>query len=67
MGDKNLIKLQNKGWEEVKLPMLPSFIMRPSDGFPIPIQELSDAQLKKIGKMWTNALVEKANSRKCEQ
>lgn len=57
------IKIQNKGWEEVVVPQTPNFIRRPSDGFPIPVQELSEKQLRAIGKAWTDELVTKALQR----
>lgn len=58
------VKIQNRGWEEVKIPGVPNFIIRPEDGFPIPIQELSNAQLKSIAKAWTKELLAKAKQRR---
>lgn len=63
MSDKT-VKLQNRGWEECKIPQVPNFIIRPSDNFPIPIAELSDTQLRKIGEAWTASLIEKAQKRR---
>lgn len=59
-----LVKIQNRGREDVKLPAVPNFIVRPSDGFPIPIEELSDAQLKKIAAAWRDELLRKAGERR---
>jgi hypothetical protein len=42
-----------------KLPTLPNFI-RDSEGTSVPIDELTDKQLKQIGDKWTEALQEKA-------
>jgi hypothetical protein len=58
------LKLQNRGWENVMPPSVPNFIIRASDKFPIPIQELSDAQLKRIGKAYTDALLFKAQMKR---
>lgn len=64
------LKLQNRGWEDVLPPSVPNFIIRASDRFPIPIQELSDIQdlsdeqLKRISKAYTNALLFKAQMKR---
>lgn len=58
------IKLYNMGHEEYKLPMLPNFIRRIWDDFPVPVGELSDAQLKKVGTAWTTALLEQAKKQR---
>jgi hypothetical protein len=58
------IKLHNMGLDLHRLPTIPNFIRRLSDDFPVPIWELSDAQLKKIGREWTNALIEHAQSKR---
>lgn len=54
------IRIQNCGWEEVNIPGVPNFIRRAYDDFPIPIQELSEAQLRRIAKHWTEELVNKS-------
>jgi hypothetical protein len=62
----DIVKIQNRGWEEVKVPSVPNFILRPSDGFPIPIAELSDTQLRILAKAWTEALIKKAQARRAK-
>ncbi len=59
-----LVTIHNRGRESVKLPTVPNFIIRPSDGFPIPVEELSDVQLTKIATAWRQALLAKAAERR---
>lgn len=47
---------------EVKIPMTPNFIM--VDGQSVAIQEFTNQDLYKIGKLWTKDLVEKAEKRR---
>lgn len=58
------IKVQNRGWDEVKIPSVPNFILRPEDEFPIPIHELSDAQLEKVADAWKKELITKARRKR---
>lgn len=47
---------------EVKIPMTPNFIT--VDGQSVSIQEFTNQDLYKIGKLWTKELVEKATKRR---
>lgn len=58
------VKVQNRGWEELAVPGVPNFIRRPEDDFPIPIAELSDTQLRRVAKAWTDELLRKARERR---
>ena len=52
------------GFEQYKLPVIPNFIRRIEDDFPVPYGELSDAQIKKVGAAFTKALLEKADKQR---
>ncbi len=54
------VKIQNRGWEEVEIPSTPNFVRRPSDGFSIPVGELTESQIRTIGKAWLKELIEKS-------
>lgn len=62
-----MIKLFNMGWEEYDLPKAPNFIRRKDDNFPVPYGELSDAQIRKVGKAWTDALLKRAREQRKNQ
>jgi hypothetical protein len=49
--------------QRVQLPSLPNFI-RDADDKAISIVDLSEEQLREIGKQWTDALVRKAASKR---
>lgn len=44
---------------EIKIPSTPNFIMVNDN--PMPIADFTTKELKKIGKDWTNSLIEKAD------
>lgn len=52
----SIISLHNRGAENYEVPKAPNFIRRVSDDFPVPVGELSDAQLRKLGAAMTEAL-----------
>lgn len=54
------IKLNNMGIETYRMPQPPNFIRRVHDDFPVPYGELSDAQIRKVGKLWTDLLLKRA-------
>lgn len=54
---------------EIKVPMTPNFLIRRSGfdqhgSYTIPIEFFSDAQLKKIGKVFIENLIESANKKR---
>jgi len=54
------LKLYNMGCETYKTPRSINFIRRVKDDFPVPLGELSDAQIKKVGAAVTKAMLERA-------
>lgn len=53
--------------EPVQLPMLPNFL-RTDSGACVPITSVSDAGLRELGRLWTQALIRRnRNRRKKEQ
>ena len=54
--------------EEIQVPSLPSFLYSISLNRSIPIGDMDDEDLKKIGDEWTKELIKKATSlRKCKR
>jgi hypothetical protein len=57
----------------IVIPMLPNYIRVVSAGsasesiIPIPVQEFQDAELQKLGKAWTNALIESAQKKRLQK
>lgn len=65
---RKMIILKNLKNEHYHLPKPPNFIRRVSDDFPVPYGELSDEQIRKVGKAWTdNLLARAAEQREQEQ
>ena len=52
-------KITVKTEMEVLLPSLPNFVRTPHKDVAIPIEDLTEAQLRELGKQWTEALVDK--------
>lgn len=44
---------------EIEIPKPPSFL-RMTDGHTLPVSAVDEASLREIGKLWTDALVERA-------
>jgi hypothetical protein len=59
-----LIILKNMKNEHYHLPKPPNFIRRVSDDFPVPYGELSDAEIRKVGKAWTENLLARAQEQR---
>ena len=59
-----LLTIYNRGKEDIYVPQTPNFIRRVEDNFPIPIAELTDAQLRKIANEWRDDLLTKAAVRR---
>ena len=49
--------------EPVQLPSLPNFL-RTDSGAVIPIESVSDAGLRQLGKLWVEALIRRNRNRK---
>lgn len=52
------------GTSDVKVPNTPNFIRRIGDDFPIPIDQFTDAQLRKIAAAWRDALLSSAAAKR---
>ena len=48
--------------KELTIPSIPNFI-RTADGEPVPIEDLTDDQLREIGRQWTDSLLVKSRHR----
>ncbi len=46
--------------KEIKLPSVPNFFIC-SDGFSVPVGQLPEKELRRIGKAWTDALITRAH------
>lgn len=57
---KNTICLHNMGRENYHLPKPINFVRRCHDDFPVPLGELSDSQVRKLGEAITEAMILKA-------
>lgn len=54
------LRLYNAKWERYKLPMTINFLRKVSDNSPVPLGELTDTQIKKLGKAITDEMLSKA-------
>ena len=52
---------------EVVLPSLPNFIRTPHKDVSVPIEDLTEDQLREIGKEWTEALIQKSRQRRMDK
>ena len=52
-------KISVKTEMEILLPSTPNFVRTPNKDVSIPIEDLTETQLREIGKQWTEALVMK--------
>ena len=48
---------------EIEIPLTPNFI-RTKNGYSMPIKNFTDNELKKVGKLWTQKLIENAHKLK---
>lgn len=55
-----IIKLQNRGFEEYHVPKPINFVRRVEDDCPVPLGELSDAQVRKLEAALTKAMLNRA-------
>jgi len=60
-------KIMVKTQMEIVLPMRPNFIRTPHKDVSVPVADLTDDQLREIGKEWTEALIQKARQRRKEK
>lgn len=59
------VKITIKTERTLLLPTLPNFL-RTEDGYVVPIESLTEDQLREIGQQWTDALMGKARDRKLQ-
>ena len=48
---------------EVEIPRVPNFL-RLTDGRTLPVKAIDETSLREIGKIWTEALIERAKEQK---
>lgn len=49
---------------EIKLPTLPNFLKIENGNYTFDVADLSDEELEKLGREWTNALIQHAHIRR---
>lgn len=52
---------------EILLPLLPNFVRTSHKDVAIPLADLTEEQVRDIGKQWTDALVEKFRKKRREK
>ena len=57
-------KIMVKTEMEIVLPMLPNYIRTSNLEITLPIEDLTEEQIREIGKQWTAALVVKHNKKR---
>lgn len=60
-------KIMVKTEMEIVLPSLPNFVRTPHKDVAIPIADLTEDQIREIGKQWTDALVQKFRKKRKEK
>lgn len=60
-------KLMVKTEMEIQLPTLPNFIRTPGADVGIPLADLTEDQVREIGRAWAEALVQKFQAKRKEK